>query len=51
MCVCLLHRLLCCCFYVCVYSRDCPIFYMRSKVKKDLQQAQKELERFDEMDW
>ncbi|KAH3762960.1 DNA polymerase delta catalytic subunit [Pelomyxa schiedti] len=30
-------------------NRDCPIFYMRTKVKKDLQEAQDTLQRFD--DW
>ena len=29
------------------YSRDCPIFYMRTKVQKDLKDARKALERFD----
>ena len=28
-------------------SRDCPIFYMRMKAKKDVEDAGKELERFD----
>lgn len=28
-------------------SRDCPIFYMRKKVQKDLNDAQKILQRFD----
>ncbi|KAK3241012.1 DNA polymerase delta catalytic subunit, variant 2 [Cymbomonas tetramitiformis] len=28
-------------------SRDCPIFYRRKKVYKDLSEAQKELKRFD----
>ncbi|CBF78614.1 hypothetical protein AN7325.2 [Aspergillus nidulans FGSC A4] len=28
-------------------SRDCPIFYMRMKAKKDVEDAQKELARFD----
>lgn len=28
-------------------SRDCPIFYMRMKAKKDVQDSQKELARFD----
>ncbi|KAK3325423.1 DNA polymerase family B-domain-containing protein [Apodospora peruviana] len=28
-------------------SKDCPIFYMRMKAKKDLEDANKELERFD----
>ena len=28
-------------------SRDCPIFYMRVKVVKDVEDSGKELERFD----
>lgn len=28
-------------------SRDCPIFYMRMKTKKDIEDAEKELARFD----
>eukprot|EP00123_Amoebidium_parasiticum_P014504 comp22526_c0_seq1/m.34190 comp22526_c0_seq1/g.34190 ORF comp22526_c0_seq1/g.34190 comp22526_c0_seq1/m.34190 type:complete len:103 (-) comp22526_c0_seq1:829-1137(-) len=28
-------------------SRDCPIFYMRTKVRKDLQDQQKVVDRFD----
>ena len=28
-------------------SKDCPIFYMRMKAKKDVEDAGKELERFD----
>ena len=28
-------------------SKDCPIFYMRMKAKKDLEDAGKELTRFD----
>ncbi|KAK3499558.1 DNA polymerase family B-domain-containing protein [Neurospora hispaniola] len=28
-------------------SKDCPIFYMRMKAKKDLEDANKELQRFD----
>ena len=28
-------------------SRDCPIFYRRKKVQKDLQEAQAQLERFE----
>ena len=33
---------------VCVAcSRDCPIFYMRKKVQKDLDDATSELERFE----
>lgn len=31
-------------------SRDCPIFYMRTKVQKDLRDAQNLLEKFD-IDW
>jgi len=31
-------------------SRDCPIFYMRTKVRKDLRDAQIMLEKFD-LDW
>ena len=33
-------------------SRDCPIFYMRQKVKLDLGDANKKLDRFAAtMDW
>jgi len=28
-------------------SRDCPIFYLRSRLKKDLNDAQNNLNRFD----
>ena len=28
-------------------SKDCPIFYMRMKAKKDVEDAGKELKRFD----
>lgn len=28
-------------------NRDCPIFYMRKKVQKDLDSAQESLDRFD----
>ena len=28
-------------------SKDCPIFYMRMKAKKDVEDAGKELSRFD----
>jgi len=31
-------------------SRDCPIFYLRKKVQKDLEDAQTKLEKFD-LDW
>ncbi|KAL6070419.1 DNA polymerase delta catalytic subunit, variant 2 [Balamuthia mandrillaris] len=32
-------------------SRDCPIFYMRKKIQKDLDDAHKLVERFDELSW
>ncbi|KAG6966941.1 hypothetical protein JG688_00006535 [Phytophthora aleatoria] len=32
-------------------SRDCPIFYKRIKVQKDLGEAQASLERFQSVDW
>ena len=32
--------------HCCFFRRDCPIFYRRMKVKKDLQDAQSLLERF-----
>ncbi|TYZ60960.1 hypothetical protein PybrP1_001058 [[Pythium] brassicae (nom. inval.)] len=32
-------------------SRDCPIFYKRIKVQKDLGEAQTALERFQSVDW
>lgn len=32
-------------------SKDCPIFYMRTKAQKDLAAAAKELARFDHTDW
>lgn len=32
-------------------SRDCPIFYMRKKVQKDLGDQDKLLSRFDQSDW
>lgn len=28
-------------------SRDCPIFYMRMKARKDIEEAGKDLKRFD----
>lgn len=28
-------------------SQDCPIFYMRKKVQNDVNEAQKQLDRFD----
>ena len=31
-------------------NRDCPIFYMRVKVQKELEQATAKLERFS-LDW
>ena len=34
------------------YSRDCPIFYMRKKVQKDLSDQDKLVQRFgDPNDW
>ncbi len=33
------------------YSRDCPIFYMRKKVQKDLSDQDKLVERFGTSDW
>ncbi|KAH3885678.1 hypothetical protein DPMN_009673 [Dreissena polymorpha] len=32
-------------------SRDCPIFYMRKKVQKDLEDQDKLVKRFDENEW
>lgn len=32
-------------------SRDCPIFYMRTKVQKDLTAQEKVICRFDNLDW
>jgi len=34
-------------------NKDCPIFYMRMKARKDLQDREKELKRFDldEISW
>ncbi|PNH02711.1 DNA polymerase delta catalytic subunit, partial [Tetrabaena socialis] len=32
-------------------SRDCPIFYRRKKVQKDLNEAVAQLERFNADDW
>ncbi|KJA15253.1 hypothetical protein HYPSUDRAFT_172822 [Hypholoma sublateritium FD-334 SS-4] len=32
-------------------SKDCPIFYMRKKAQKDVEDANKVLERFDGDDW
>lgn len=32
-------------------NKDCPIFYMRTKVRKDLQEAQEKLSRFETTDW
>mmetsp|Transcript_10148 Transcript_10148/g.17259 ORF Transcript_10148/g.17259 Transcript_10148/m.17259 type:complete len:197 (-) Transcript_10148:41-631(-) len=32
-------------------SRDCPIFYMRKKIQKDLKESQQALERFTFNDW
>jgi len=32
-------------------NRDCPIFYMRKKIQKDLKEAQMSLDRFSVADW
>ena len=32
-------------------SKDCPIFYMRKKAQKDVEDASAVLERFDGDDW
>lgn len=32
-------------------SRDCPIFYMRKKVQKDIEQVQEKINRFAEIDF
>ena len=32
-------------------SRDCPIFYRRKKVQKDLNEAMGQLDRFDATSW
>ena len=32
-------------------SRDCPIFYMRKKVQKDLSEQDKLVERFGNFAW
>jgi DNA polymerase delta subunit 1 len=32
-------------------SRDCPVFYMRKKVQKDLKEQQEQLDRFGSIDW
>ncbi|GBG24815.1 DNA polymerase delta catalytic subunit [Hondaea fermentalgiana] len=32
-------------------SRDCPIFYMRKKVQKDIEQVQTKIDRFAEIDF
>ena len=36
---------------VCPYSRDCPIFYMRKKVQKDLTEQDKTISRFSDQWW
>ena len=33
------------------YSRDCPIFYMRKKVQKDLADQENLVNRFNTGDW
>lgn len=37
-------------FCIC-FSRDCPIFYMRKKVQKDLADQDKLIQRFGAADW
>jgi DNA polymerase delta subunit 1 len=32
-------------------SRDCPVFYMRKKVQKDLKEHQEQLDRFGSIEW
>jgi DNA polymerase delta subunit 1 len=32
-------------------SRDCPIFYMRKKVQKNLKESSEQIERFSGNDW
>ena len=34
-----------------IFSRDCPIFYMRKKVQKDLADQDKLMLRFGDPDW
>ena len=33
------------------FSRDCPIFYMRKKVQKDLEEQDKLMARFGDATW
>lgn len=37
--------------YSYLHSRDCPIFYMRKKVQKDLAEQDKVIQRFGTADW
>jgi len=32
-------------------AADCPIFYMRTKVKKELVETRSTLEKFDDLTW
>jgi DNA polymerase delta subunit 1 len=32
-------------------SQDCPIFYMRKKVQKDLEEQDKLISRFGDISW
>lgn len=32
-------------------SKDCPIFYMRKKAQKDVEDSNAVLERFESEDW
>ncbi len=34
-----------------IISQDCPIFYMRKKVQKDLQEQDKVIRRFGAISW
>ena len=37
--------------HYCFFSRDCPIFYMRKKVQKDLSDQDKLIQRFGDFTW
>jgi len=32
-------------------ARDCPIFYLRAKVRKELEDSRKSLRKFDDLSW
>lgn len=38
-------------YYCFFFSRDCPIFYMRKKVQKDLSDQDKLIQRFGDFTW